>query len=199
MSLTNSQFNFLLREKAIHTNTQITVKKSGQVKVTDNYSVPRNVLISANLHKVYCTPDDKYQLVYYKMPNMEKHYVCSLEELYQIEGQDADRYFKAMEDLMENTNAYTFDVATNVVKEVIGKAKANINGIELYDGMKLILSNDKTAKYNNKILNVRGYGKKIKLCCNAGRPKTHINEEPKIKKKRGRKLGWRKNDPSTWK
>lgn len=193
MSLTNSQLNFLLREKAIHKNTQIKVEKCRTKKITDNYKVPVLIVENGKLSRVLFDDKNEKYYICYKKDESDKEKYCLIDEVKEIDGQSTDRFFKALEELLVNSNAYKITEPTNVASTLVGKKKPKLNGIELYEGMKIFLTNDKTQKYNNRVLNIKGYGTKVKLLCNAGRPKTRIDEGPKVKKKRGRKLGWRKN------
>lgn len=192
MALTSSQFYFLLKEKVIHRDTPIEVKRNFTVKGSDDFKIQKSQIIEAGLYNVYSSDDHtKFAIGYYDLNNRSEIKHCPISCITTIEGQDVDRYYKALEELMGNKNAHTITEPTDVINTVIGKSKPDILGIELYEGMKLILKNDKTSKYNNHILNVKGYGTSVKLVGNAGRPKTKV-EVYRPKQKRGRKVGYRK-------
>ena len=194
MTLTNSQFYFLVKEKVLHKNTPITVKRTEKVRISDNYKLNKSVVYEGKLLGYLANNENnKFAVKYYLDSNRDKIKVSPIEDIIKIEGQQSDRYFEALKELMANKNALVVIEPTDVINTIIGKATPTLKGCELYDGMKIILKNDKTAKYNNKILNVKGYGTKVKLIANAGRPKTKEDEGPKVKQKRGRKKGYRKN------
>lgn len=94
-------------------------------------------------------------------------------QITKIAGQPIDKILEAY-DLGEN-KVIEFTTLTNVMEDVIGKEEAEIDGIELDEGMRIILHSDITAKMNNKILNVK-YDDKglLKLVANRGRPKKNI-------------------------
>lgn len=194
MTLTNSQFYFLVKEKVLHKNTPITVKRTEKVRISDNYKLNKSVTYEGKLIGYLSNEqNNKFAVKYYLDSNRDKIKVSPIEDIIKIEGQQSDRYFEALKELLANKNALVINEPTNVINNVVGKEKPTLKGNELYEGMKIILKNDKTAKYNNKILNIKGYGTSVKLIANAGRPKTKEDEGPKIKKKRGRKKGYRKN------
>lgn len=194
MTLTNSQFYFLVKEKVLHKNTPITVKRTEKVRISDNYKLNKSVTYEGKLIGYLANEqNNKFAVKYYLDSNRDKIKVSPIEDIIKIEGQQSDRYFEALKELLANKNALVINEPTNVINNVVGKEKPTLKGNELYEGMKIILKNDKTAKYNNKILNIKGYGTSVKLIANAGRPKTKEDEGPKIKKKRGRKKGYRKN------
>lgn len=87
-----------------------------------------------------------------------------------IEDMPIDRI---MEAYLVDEELNTLDIIkkTDVCKTIIGKKKCSIDGNELEDGMKIVLHNDKTEKYNNKVLTVSGVGSSIKLSAPRGRPK----------------------------
>ena len=64
---------------------------------------------------------------------------------------------------------------TDIETDVIGKEDVEFEGYELYDGLQFILHNDKTAKYNDKILTVKGVGEAIRFVANRGRPRKKRN------------------------
>lgn len=192
MALTSNQFYFLVREKVIHRDTLIEVKRKYNINVSENYKFNKEEIVEAGLSSIYANDEHtEFAIGYYMLDNREKIYHTSIKNIVSIEGQDVDRYYKALEELMANKNANTIESPTDVINSVIGQKRPKLLGIELYDGMKIILKNDKTPKYNNRVLNVRGYGSKVRLVCNAGRPRTKpIVNRPK--QKRGRKVGYRK-------
>ena len=83
------------------------------------------------------------------------------------------RIIEDMEAYLVDEELNTLDIIkkTDVCKTIIGKKKCSIDGNELEDGMKIVLHNDKTEKYNNKVLTVSGVGSSIKLSAPRGRPK----------------------------
>lgn len=87
-----------------------------------------------------------------------------------IEDMPFDRFAQAYE-IDEELNTVEISDKTNVVKDIFGKKRPSLCEYKLYDGMKLILHNDKTAKYNDKLLTVRGVGDSVQLVCPRGRPK----------------------------
>lgn len=192
MALTGSQFYFLLKEKVIHRDTPIEVKREYTIKTRDGFKTTRKQVVEGALHNVYMNKErNKFVIEYYDYNDRTKYEHCSFSCITTIEGQDVDRYYKALEDLLGNKNAVTVEEPTDVINTVIGKKRPTLLGIELYEGMKLILKNDKSDKYNNHILNVKGYGSSVRLTGNAGRPRTKpIINRPK--QKRGRKVGYRK-------
>lgn len=192
MALTGSQFYFLLKEKVIHRNTPIEVKREYTIKMKDGFTTKRKQVIEGGLYNVYMNNEhNNFVIEYFDYNDRNKIERCSFSCITSIEGQDVDRYYKALEDLLGNKNAVTVEEPTDVINTVIGKKRPTLLGIELYEGMKLILKNDKSDKYNNHILNVKGYGSSVRLTGNAGRPRTKpIINRPK--QKRGRKVGYRK-------
>ena len=185
--------SFLLREKALHLNTQMVVIKDKTKNVSENYVVPKKVKIDARLSNIYYDKDnDIYKIVYYKN-NDDKKYICYPNEIEQIEGQAVDRFYKATQDLMVKANFNKIDEETDVSKTIIGQKYPTLNGIPLYNGMKVVFTNDKDPNMNMKVFTIKGYGDSVQLCGAVGRPKKNILKAPKVKQKRGRKLGWRKN------
>jgi len=87
-----------------------------------------------------------------------------------IEDMSAERFVQAYEvdDEMSIINVVK---KTNVEKTIIGKKTAKINGVELVDGVKILLHNDVNPKLCNKPLSVKGVGNGIKLVAPRGRPK----------------------------
>jgi hypothetical protein len=74
-------------------------------------------------------------------------------------------------DLTLNNRAEEIDIETDVVKDVIGKNSATIDGFKLQEGQRFIFLKDATPKYRNRILTVK-FGKEgIRLVANRGRPK----------------------------
>ena len=88
----------------------------------------------------------------------------------EIGGMDIDKILEAY-DMSENNRVEEIDIETDVVNDVIGKEYAEIDGIELTEGKRLIFLNDKTPTYNNRIYTVKFDEDKIKLVANRGRPK----------------------------
>ena len=60
---------------------------------------------------------------------------------------------------------------TDVEKEYVGQPSGKLGHHNLKEGMKVLLHADKTEKYNNVLLTVRGVGKSIKFAKRVGRPK----------------------------
>lgn len=172
MALTAKQFGFLLKQKVIKKNSLISVKRKKVIDISENYEKHFNFEDNGFIIKVYEDPkNDTYKIIYIKEDNHNLNYVCDLDAIVKIEGQEVDRYYKAYLDLLANANPIIIEDLTNVEKDVIDKVEANVGKYELYEGMKFILKNDVNSKYNNKILNARNVGKRIKLTGNAGRPK----------------------------
>ena len=185
--------SFLLREKALHLNTQMVVIKDRTKSISDNYVVPNKVKIDARLSNIYYDKDkDLYKIVYQKGLD-DKKYICYPSDIEEIDGQTAERFYKATQDLMVKANFNKIEEQTNVKKTIIGQKYPTLNGIPLYDGMKVVFTNDKDPEMNMKVFTIKGYGKGVQLCGAVGRPKKHLLEAPKVKQKRGRKVGWRKN------
>lgn len=90
-----------------------------------------------------------------------------------IEDMSVDRIMEAYL-VDDELNTITVDKKTDVCKNVIGKENCSIDGNELEDGMKIILHNDVTKKFNNKVLTVSGVGNSIKLSAPRGRPKKNV-------------------------
>lgn len=76
-------------------------------------------------------------------------------------GQPIERLLEAF-DMGEN-KIIEMHSETNVMEDIVGKEEAEIEGIDLDEGMRIILHNDITTKMNNKILNVK-YND-IQTCC----------------------------------
>lgn len=118
-----------------------------------------------------------------QLPNDIRFLITSLDEackcsisyrqITKIAGQPIEKILEAYE--MGENKTIEIDVETDVVNDVIGKEEAEIDGIDLDEGMKIILHNDKTAKMNNKILNVK-YDNEglLKLVGNRGRPRKNV-------------------------
>lgn len=172
MAFTAKQFGFLLKQKVIKRNTLITVKLQKKVDISNNYERNFNFQDNGLITKVFIDPKTKtLKIEYLKQNTYDKKFVCNLSDIATIEGQTPERYYQAYLDILANANPFVIDDLTNVEKDVIGKSEAEIANHTLFEGMKLILKNDVNPNYNNKILNVRNVGKKIKLTGNAGRPK----------------------------
>lgn len=91
-------------------------------------------------------------------------------EITKVDEMDFMRYIQSYE-IDEALSTITIDAPTDIVKTLIGKKEGILEGHELEDDMKIILLNDKTEKYNNKLLTVKGVGEKIQFVCPRGRPK----------------------------
>ena len=61
------------------------------------------------------------------------------------------------------------------IKDIIGKEEAELEGYELYDGLKFIFYKDKNEKYCGKTLTVKGVGESIRFVANRGRPRKKRN------------------------
>lgn len=66
--------------------------------------------------------------------------------------------------------------STNVERSIIGKKCGELDGQKLENGMRIMLTNDKNDKLNDKILVVKGVGESIVLAPNRGRPKKKLEE-----------------------
>mgnify|MGYP001058782639 CR=1 FL=1 len=64
---------------------------------------------------------------------------------------------------------------TDIEKDIIGKEEAELEGYELYDGLKFIFYKDKNEKYCGKTLTVKGVGESIRFVANRGRPRKKRN------------------------
>lgn len=93
------------------------------------------------------------------------------EHILTIDGMDAHKLFEAYN---EDNNAISIEDVTNVEKDVLNKINANINGMDLENGLKIIFHNDVNKKYNGKLFTVKGVGEKITLVSQRGRPKKLI-------------------------
>lgn len=104
--------------------------------------------------------------------NLDTYVLKTIEQsqIKSIDDMDIERIIKAYE-VDDELNTYNIIIKTNVDKDVIGKETSKINGIELEDGMHIILHNDVNEKYNGKILTVSGVESSIKLTAPRGRPK----------------------------
>lgn len=78
-------------------------------------------------------------------------------------------------DMAEAKRVIEIYLETDIETDVIGKEDVEFEGYELYDGLQFILHNDKTAKYNDKILTVKGVGEAIRFVANRGRPRKKRN------------------------
>ena len=93
------------------------------------------------------------------------------EHILTIDGMDAHKLFEAYN---EDNNVISIEDVTNVEKDVLNKINANINGMDLENGLKIIFHNDVNKKYNGKPFTVKGVGEKITLVSQRGRPKKLI-------------------------
>lgn len=94
----------------------------------------------------------------------------SYKDIRNIEDMDVERILQAyMVD--DELSTHHIKNETNISKNVLGKKHAKIDDVDLEDGIKFILYNDSTSKFNNKILTVSGVGSSIKLSAPRGRPK----------------------------
>lgn len=172
MALTPKQFNFLIKQKVVKKNTLISVKHKKIVDISETYKKYFNFETNGFIVNIYNDSKNKtFKIIYVKEDNHNLKYVCDLESIFKIEGQEVDRYYKSYLDILANANPIIIEEVTNVEDDIIGQEEASIATYEVYEGMKFILKNDINSKYNNKILNARNVGKKIKLTGNAGRPK----------------------------
>lgn len=96
-------------------------------------------------------------------------YFIDYRQIKKIDGQPVDKLIKAY-DLTDN-EIETIDIETDIAKDVIGKTCASIDGFNLKEGLKFILTKDKTPKYCNKVLTVRIVKGVIKMIAPRGRPK----------------------------
>ena len=172
MTLTSDQFGFLAKEKVFKKNTPITVERNRNVVVSESYKVPQNELIDGYMigykHEEV---KSEYTIGYTRSINNPTVYCCKLEQVKAIDGQDVDRYYKSYIDIIKERNAIVFEEPTNITK-LIGKMKGEINGVQLYEGMKFVCKQDKIPSYNNITLNVKLNDNGFKFVKNVGRPKT---------------------------
>lgn len=113
--------------------------------------------------------DDGYSFVVRNIDTRDNKTI-SYKDIRIIEDMSIDRIMDAYL-VDEELNTYDIVKKTDVCKNVIGKKNCTINGVELENGMKLVLHNDKTVNYNNKVLTVNGVGSSIKLSAPRGRPR----------------------------
>jgi len=116
-------------------------------------------IISGDVYKFLVKNLDTYAL-----KTIEQNQIKSIDDM------DIERIIKAYE-VDDELNTYNVVKKTDVDKDVIGKKTATLNGIELEDGMRIILHNDVNKKYNGKVLTVSGVESSIKLTAPRGRPK----------------------------
>ena len=113
--------------------------------------------------------DDGYSFVVRNIDTRDNKTI-SYKDIRIIEDMPIDRIIDAYL-VDEELNTYNIVKKTDVCKTIIGNKNGSINGIELENGMKLVLHNDKTVNYNNKVLTVNGVGSSIKLSAPRGRPR----------------------------
>ena len=91
-------------------------------------------------------------------------------EISAIGGMKIDDIISAY--MFDDEDMIEIDIKTDVVNDVFGKSEAIIDNHKLSEGMKIILHNDKTKKYNGRTLTVK-YTEEdgFKLVGQRGRPK----------------------------
>jgi hypothetical protein len=78
-------------------------------------------------------------------------------------------------DMVESNRIVEVYLETDIEKDIIGKEEAELEGYELYDGLKFIFYKDKNEKYCGKTLTVKGVGESIRFVANRGRPRKKRN------------------------
>lgn len=78
-------------------------------------------------------------------------------------------------DMAESNKIVEVYLETDIEKDIIGKEEAELEGYELYDGLKFIFYKDKNEKYCGKTLTVKGVGESIRFVANRGRPRKKRN------------------------
>lgn len=78
-------------------------------------------------------------------------------------------------DMAESNRIVEVYLETDIEKDIIGKEEAELEGYELYDGLKFIFYKDKNEKYCGKTLTVKGVGESIRFVANRGRPRKKRN------------------------
>ena len=78
-------------------------------------------------------------------------------------------------DMAESNRIVEVYLETDIEKDIIGKEEAELEGYELYDGLKFIFYKDKNEKYCGKLLTVKGVGESIRFVANRGRPRKKRN------------------------
>ena len=155
--ITKEQMKLMLEKNIIHPDMIVNVygPRSSEYKILEINEINNTYVFT--LQELVSSKRDAIFKVPYK-------FISHIEEM------DVDRFIKAY--AIEDELAMLIVAnETNVKKDVIGKETASIEGRELEDDMKIMLLNDKTKKYNKKILTVRGVGEKIELIAPRGRPK----------------------------
>lgn len=115
---------------------------------------------------------EKLNCYLFKIQNIETKNITTVKQsdIGTIEDMPFDRFIQAYE-IDDELNTIEIYEKTNVLKDIFGKKRPSLFEYKLFDGMKLILHNDKTEKYNDKVLTVRGVGDNVVLVCPRGRPK----------------------------
>lgn len=100
----------------------------------------------------------------------ERNYKTLAKCLISIDDMPIDRIMQAYS-AEDEMNKIEVIKKTDVRNKLFGKKSAKLNGIQLQDGMKVVLYNDADKTLNNKMLTVKGVGEKIVLTAPRGRPK----------------------------
>lgn len=100
---------------------------------------------------------------------MNRIYTINYKQIKEISNMSIDAIIEAYG--LNERKIIEIDAETDIVNTVLGKDYAEIEEYDLEDGMKIILHNDKTPKYNEKILTVKDVGESIRLVANRGRPR----------------------------
>lgn len=155
-----------------------------------NFLIDMNVLSDNNVHLIidglskHSTDDFLIFKIYKEKENilfdivrcndyMNKIYTINYKQIKEISNMPINAIIDAYE--LNERKIIEIDDETDIVNTVLGKDEAEIYGYDLEDGMKFILHNDKTEKYNNKILTVKNVGESIRLVANRGRPRKSRN------------------------
>lgn len=162
MSLTAEQALKLIKNKVLVKNASQLIIDKLSINDVDEYVID----------KMYKTPTTiKFKVV--RMRDLSTAMVdCS--RIKKIDDMSIDKIMKAYE--VDESNIEEIDIKTDVLKKVVGKKSATIDGIKLKEGMRFIFENDVTPKYCNRILKVRFVKGVIQLVANRGRPKKIVDK-----------------------
>lgn len=149
-------------KKLINTNV---VRKGETQVVVDRVSTNKyDECIITNIHKY----TNDIQLDVEKIKDLSR-YNISFQQITHIDGMDV-KNFLACYNVSENPIFEVYE-KTDALNEIIGKDSVIIDDKELKDGMKIMLKNDVSPKFCNKIFRVKLIDDKITLASNRGRPK----------------------------
>ena len=115
---------------------------------------------------------EKSNCYMFKIQNIETKKIAEIKQtdIGSIEDMSFERFKQAYE-IDDELSTIEIHKKTDVVNDIFGRKRPSLCEYKLEDGMKFVLHNDKTEKYNNKLLTVRGVGDNVVLVCPRGRPK----------------------------